>query len=49
MTSYAQRTTDEDAFHKRIHDNHMWGLWEIASQMTPHPRPAAVPGATTRP
>jgi len=33
----------EDAFHKLIHDNHMWGLWEIASQMTPHPRPEAVP------
>lgn len=33
----------EDAFHKLIHDNHMWGLWEIASQMTPHPRPDAIP------
>jgi gentisate 1,2-dioxygenase len=33
----------EDAFHKRIHDHHMWGLWEIASQMTPHPRPDAIP------
>ena len=32
----------EDAFHKLIHDNHMYGLWEIASQMTPHPRPEAV-------
>ena len=32
-----------DAFHKFIHDNHMYGLWEIASQMTPHPRPEAVP------
>ena len=43
MTSYAQRTTDEDAFHKRIHDNHMWGLWELASAMTPHPMPEAIP------
>ena len=32
----------EDAFHELIHDNHMYGLWEIASQMTPHPRPEAV-------
>jgi len=32
----------EDAFHKLIHENHMYGLWEIASQMTPHPRPEAV-------
>src|SRR6476620_4617863 len=33
----------DDEFHKLIHDNHMWGLWEIASQMTPVPQPAAVP------
>jgi len=33
----------EDRFHQLIHQNHMWGLWEIASQMTPHPRPEAVP------
>src|SRR5688572_11230950 len=33
----------EDAFHRLIHENHMYGLWEIASQMTPHPRPEAVP------
>jgi gentisate 1,2-dioxygenase len=33
----------DDEFHRLIHDNHMWGLWEIASQMTPTPRPAAVP------
>src|SRR3954467_10553490 len=32
----------EDAFHQLIHRNHMWGLWEIASQMTPQPRPQAV-------
>jgi gentisate 1,2-dioxygenase len=37
------RTQTEDAFHKLIHENHMWGLWEIASQMTPHPRPEAIP------
>jgi gentisate 1,2-dioxygenase len=33
----------EDAFHKLIHEHHMYGLWEIASQMTPHPRPEAIP------
>jgi gentisate 1,2-dioxygenase len=32
----------EDPFHQLIHQNHMWGLWEIASQMTPQPRPEAV-------
>jgi gentisate 1,2-dioxygenase len=36
-------TKTEDAFHQLIHRNHMWGLWEIASQMTPQPRPQAVP------
>jgi gentisate 1,2-dioxygenase len=35
-------TKTEDAFHQLIHRNHIWGLWEIASQMTPHPRPEAV-------
>jgi gentisate 1,2-dioxygenase len=35
-------TKTEDSFHQLIHRNHMWGLWEIASQMTPHPRPEAV-------
>src|SRR5262249_38515802 len=32
----------EDSFHQLIHQNHMWGLWEIASQMTPQPRPEAI-------
>jgi len=36
-------TKTEDSFHQLIHRNHMWGLWEIASQMTPHPRPEAIP------
>ena len=36
-------TKTEDQFHQLIHQNHMWGLWEIASQMTPHPRPEAIP------
>ncbi|HZS65481.1 MAG TPA: cupin domain-containing protein [Burkholderiales bacterium] len=33
---------DTEAFHQLIHQNHMWGLWEIASQMTPQPRPEAI-------
>jgi gentisate 1,2-dioxygenase len=37
------RRESEDAFHKLIHEHHMWGLWEIASQMTPHPKPEAIP------
>ena len=31
------------AFHERIHANHMYGLWELASQMTAHPTPKMVP------
>jgi gentisate 1,2-dioxygenase len=30
------------AFHERIHANHMWGLWELASQMTAHPLPKMI-------
>jgi gentisate 1,2-dioxygenase len=30
-------------FHKRMHEAHMYGLWELASQMTRHPEPKAVP------
>lgn len=36
-------TTEQDAFHQRIHAHHMYGLWELASQMTPHPQPKAIP------
>src|SRR3970040_1886164 len=32
----------EDKFHRLIHENHMYGLWEVASQMTPQPRPEAI-------
>jgi gentisate 1,2-dioxygenase len=31
------------AFHERMHANHMYGLWELASQMTPNPQPKMVP------
>jgi gentisate 1,2-dioxygenase len=32
-----------EAFHNRIHDNHMYGLWELASQMTANPTPKMIP------
>lgn len=38
-----QTTTTKEAFHERIHAAHMYGLWELASQMTPHPMPKMVP------
>jgi hypothetical protein len=39
---------NQDRFHKLIHENHMYGLWEIASQMTPQPQPAILPGGNGR-
>ena len=41
MVAEAPVTTEQ--FHERIHANHMYGLWELASQMTPHPQPKAIP------
>ncbi len=31
-----------EAFHERMHANHMYGLWELASQMTPRPQPKMI-------
>src|SRR3990172_9345525 len=31
------------AFHERMHANYMYGLWELASQMTAHPQPKMIP------
>ena len=31
------------AFHERMHANNMYGLWELASQMTPQPQPKMMP------
>ena len=31
-----------EAFHQRMHANHMYGLWELASQMTPQPQPKMI-------
>jgi len=42
VTTHTDSATD-DAFHQRIHSNHMWGLWELAAAMTPHPVPQAIP------
>ncbi|HLF77261.1 MAG TPA: cupin domain-containing protein [Dehalococcoidia bacterium] len=42
MTAEA-RTTSSEAFHDLIHSKHMFGLWELASQMTPHPTPKMIP------
>ena len=42
MAAETQSETSR-AFHGLIHDNHMWGLWELASQMTAHPTPKAIP------
>jgi gentisate 1,2-dioxygenase len=35
-------TTVEQDFHERMHAAQMYGLWELASQMTRHPQPQAV-------
>jgi gentisate 1,2-dioxygenase len=32
-----------EAFHERMHAAHMYGLWELASQMTAHPQPKMIP------
>lgn len=43
ITVTQTETKPEDAFHKRIHQSSIYGLWELASQMTPHPQPKAIP------
>src|SRR2546423_850288 len=42
MTSRATTAVDVE-FHARMHASHMYGLWELASQMTRHPEPQAIP------
>jgi gentisate 1,2-dioxygenase len=41
MTSRAPAAVEAD-FHARMHAAQMYGLWELASQMTRHPEPQAV-------
>src|SRR5512147_62168 len=43
MKPAPQANPARDKFHERIHASHMYGLWELASQMTPHPEPKAIP------
>jgi len=40
----AERQTDalREAFHERMHANNMYGLWELASQMTSQPQPKMI-------
>jgi gentisate 1,2-dioxygenase len=39
----ARAASVREAFHERMHANHMYGLWELASQMTSHPQPKMIP------
>ncbi|HWO72134.1 MAG TPA: cupin domain-containing protein [Dehalococcoidia bacterium] len=39
MTADTSSKTASERFHERIHDNYIYGLWELASQMTVHPMP----------
>jgi gentisate 1,2-dioxygenase len=43
MKAEKQANPARDKFHERMHANHMYGLWELASQMTPHPEPKTIP------
>jgi gentisate 1,2-dioxygenase len=42
MAAKPQTTSLREAFHERMHANHMYGLWELASQMTPQPQPKMI-------
>src|SRR5205823_7281753 len=42
MTRQALTTVEAD-FHERMHAAQIHGLWELASQMTRHPEPTAIP------
>ncbi len=41
MTSHVLTTVEKD-FHQRMHAAQIYGLWELASQMTPRPEPRAI-------
>ena len=43
MTQRAVEADPAKEFHELIHTNNMYGLWELASQMTAHPEPKAIP------
>jgi gentisate 1,2-dioxygenase len=42
MTRQGMTSVEQD-FHERMHAAQMYGLWELASQMTRYPEPRAVP------
>src|SRR5690349_15659714 len=43
MSAEAKPSPARDKFHEQMHGKHMYGLWELASQMTPNPQPKAIP------
>ena len=43
MSAEPKPSPARDKFHERMHSSHMYGLWELASQMTPNPQPKAIP------
>ena len=43
MVSQAESSTITEQFHELIHNNHMYGLWELAGLMTAHPEPDIIP------
>jgi gentisate 1,2-dioxygenase len=43
MKAERQKDSVREAFHERMHANNMYGLWELASQMTQHPQPKMIP------
>src|SRR5262249_32811775 len=43
VMSHQAGTALAQDFHERMHAAHMYGLWELASQMTKHPEPKAIP------
>jgi gentisate 1,2-dioxygenase len=43
MTQHATTTAVAQDFHERMHAARIYGLWELASQMTRHPEPQAIP------
>jgi len=42
MKAERQNDAVREAFHQRMHANNMYGLWELASQMTPQPQPKMI-------
>lgn len=43
MKATSQKLSSGEIFHERMHANHMYGLWELAGQMTRHPEPKMIP------